>query len=88
MPRLYEVVKTKLKGLDMKSLIKEKHFKNVDCDVSFDRRRERVVVRSSIGRIVFQQVHKRDGDSLERVFETLRHERPEMVMLTLAPFEE
>lgn len=54
MPRLDEVVKTKLKGLDMKSLIKEKHFKNVDCDVSFDRRRERVVVRSSIGRIVFQ----------------------------------
>jgi hypothetical protein len=76
MPRLDETVNKKLKGLDLKTFIKEKHFKNVDCDVSFERRRERVVIRSSLGRLVFQQVHKRDGGSLERVFETLRHERP------------
>ena len=88
MPRLDESVKTKLKDLDLKTFIKEKHFRNVDCDVSFDRKRERIVVRSKLGRIIFQQVQKRNGGSLERVFETLRHERPEKVMLTLAPFDD
>jgi hypothetical protein len=46
MPRLDETVKLRLKGLDLKIFIKNKHFKDVDCDISFDRKRERVVIRS------------------------------------------
>jgi len=53
MPRLDETVKQKLKGFDVNKHIKQKHFRDSECDVSFDRRREKVVVRSKLGRVLF-----------------------------------
>ena len=53
MPRLDEAVKSRLKGFDINKFIKQKHFENLECDVSFDRKRQKIVTRSKLGRVVF-----------------------------------
>jgi hypothetical protein len=54
--------------------------------VHYERRREKLVVRRGPTRFCFQQLPKQSATAVETVFELLRAERPEAILLQQAPF--
>ena len=76
-----------MKQTEIVSRLRGDFFKDLKIEeFSYDRSKDKLVVRHNESRIVFQGIQKRNADSMVHAIDLLRKERPDLIMITLAPF--